>query len=321
MDSSLNIPNESGNHWDGAGGGIRQWAADAWINLLITATRASPRFTRAVRSFFLFFAWRCSRSIRRGTLSNARWLLGPQSTVQQRTKLAKSVVRRFYDFICEFGHSMHMSLDELKQFIGEVHGEEHFTAARASRNGLIMVTAHLGSFERGVAGLLAIERIIHVLYHPDQLSRFEEMRSEHRQRVGVIEAPVTEGVATWMKLRDVLQNDGAVLIPADRMMPGQVGLKVPFCGGHIRIPAGPLKLAMTTGSPVVPVFSICRPDGKVDIYIEPALRMPEPPQRVTADHPAVLELAGTLERYITRYPQQWMMLHPVWCEDTEASDQ
>jgi lauroyl/myristoyl acyltransferase len=34
-----------------------------------------------------------------------------------------------------------------------------------------------------------------------------------------------------------------------------------------------------------------------------------------AGHTALLKLAGAIERQVSRHPQQWMMVEPVWCED------
>ena len=39
---------------------------------------------------------------------------------------------------------------------------------------------------------------------------------------------------------------------------------VPFLGGHLMLPTGPMKLSQATGAPIVPIFSIRRPGGKLD---------------------------------------------------------
>ncbi len=46
-------------------------------------------------------------------------------------------------------------------------------------------------------------------------------------RLGVVEAPVDDGWTMWMRLRDALSAGDTVVVPGDRVMPGQRGRPVP----------------------------------------------------------------------------------------------
>ena len=98
-------------------------------------------------------------------------------------------------------------------------------------------------------------------------------------------------------------------------MPGQVGVKVPLLGGHAFFPEGPAKLAAITGSPIIPVFAIRRPDGKVKLFIEQAIHVPEATD--IAICAAIAKLADVVGEYIRRYPGQWLVANRAWCEDIE----
>jgi KDO2-lipid IV(A) lauroyltransferase len=267
----------------------------------------------------LFFAWRFSPMLRDGTIANAGRLLGPSSTECERTVLAKRIVGSFYDFVCEIGVHRGKTGEQLRGLAESVEGEEHYRRARAVRRGAIIVTAHLGSFELGAAMLGATEHRIHVLFKRDHLLSFERLRAEHRASLGVIEAPLDEGWGVWLRLREALLLDEVVMMQGDRTMPGQPGVRVPFLGGHAVLPAGPVKLAMATGAPIVPIFTIRAGNGRFRVVIGESFTVDPAPIRWDAPHPALLRIAQAIEAQVVRHPEQWIMLERVWCEDRPQS--
>lgn len=245
---------------------------------------------------------------------NARRLLGEGSTIEDREGLGRRVIENFFDFICDVGRTSHMSRDQLLDRIERIEGDDRYRAVRALRKGAIIVTAHMGSFEVGMAALLEREKRVHVLFRRDAIGLFEQTRSALRKRLGVNEVPVDEGLSVWLRLRDALARDEAVLIQGDRTMPGQKGRPVKFLGGHVMLPTGPVKLAMASGAPILPVFTIRLPDGRVRLFVEePFIVRPE-----DSSEAAMERLASVIERYVRAYPDQWLMIHPAWCEDSSS---
>lgn len=300
---------------------VRRAAADFWLNLMFALALYCPVVVATVRSFFLWWAWCFSPGLRNGPIRNARWLLGEASSRRQRVKLAKSVINHFYLFIYDIARCARLSQASRDRLIERVDGLEYYDQARAEGCGAILVTAHLGSFELGVTALKRREKHIHVVFHQDTKDRFERLRARQRRALGVIEAPVERGLQTWLALREALHADHVVLIQGDRVMPGQDGVKMPFCGGHMMFPTGIVKLAVASGSPIIPVFVIRQPNGKVRICLERSIQVQTPCGRIDAEHPAMIQLAGVIERYVKTYPEQWLVLQPAWCEDQSRGTQ
>ena len=289
-------------------------AADFWLNALFWHARRRTSLSARTKAFILGGAWRCSRTLRNNTMLNARRLLGDSSTILEREALGRRVVENFFDFVCDVGRSAQMSRQQLLDCIERIDGDDRYRAVRALRQGAIIVTAHMGSFEVGMAALLEREKRVHVLFRRDALGLFEQTRSALRKRLGVNEVPVDEGLSVWLRLRDALARDEAVLIQGDRTMPGQKGRQVPFLGGHVMLPTGPVKLAMASGAPILPVFTIRLPDGRVRLFVEePIVVRPE-----DSSEAALEQLASVIERYVRAYPDQWLMIHPAWCEDNNS---
>jgi phosphatidylinositol dimannoside acyltransferase len=293
---------------------LRERAAGFWLDALFWQARHAPIIGRILKPLAIHVSQRSSRVIREATSSNARHIFGPAVTAGETERYAKGVVSSFIDFVSDVGRCAGMSDEQLRGQIESVEGDHAYDAARAHHKGAIIATAHMGSFEAAAAGLLEREKKIHVVFKRDA-GRFEQVRSALRQRLGVIEAPVDEGWSIWLRLREALQRDEVVMLQADRVMPGQKGELMPFLHGKIELPNGPIKLALASGAPIVPIFGLRTPAGRLHIHIEPAIWV-EPSDE--SPHPALLKLASILEKYVRSHPQQWLVLHRAFCEDSVA---
>jgi KDO2-lipid IV(A) lauroyltransferase len=293
----------------GAGFGA---GASFGLNSVFAAAEHAPSVLRLIRGILSRVTLWSSASTRAGTLANAARILGPDSTLSERRALARRVVEHFILFCHDVGRSMRMSPDELYGRIEQIDGHDHYDAARKLRRGAIVVTAHMGSFEVGMAALRRQDARVHVVFRRDLFGRFERMRSALREKLGVIEAPVDDGWTVWMRLRDALLNDEVVVLQGDRVMPGQKGRAVDVLGAEMLLPTGPAKLALASGAPIVPVFCVRTESGKVRLCVEPAIHVRDPND---VDR-AMEQLAAVIGKYIRAHGEQWLMLQPAWNEPT-----
>jgi lauroyl/myristoyl acyltransferase len=290
----------------------RAAAASFWLSLLFRLTAAAPALVHAARPLFVRLAFLFSRKIRRNTDANARGIFGAGATPNQRRDFGLAVVGSFYDFICDIGQSLRQTPEQLRSRIQSAQGEAEYHTTRLAKKGAILLTAHMGSFEVGLVALTTHEKRIHVVFKRDQLSSFERLRTQLRARLGVLEAPIDEGYNGWLALRNALLNDEVVAIQGDRVMPGQKGVAVPFLHGHLLLPTGPFKLALASGAPVIPIFSIRSPTGHIHIHLEPAIQIPDNPDGLDQ---AVRQFADCLAKYVALYPEQWLILDKAFCQD------
>jgi KDO2-lipid IV(A) lauroyltransferase len=292
---------------------IRGAAANFWLRVLFFVAQHAPWFGVVTRGWFLWWTMNTSRFIRNGTAANCRRILGENVDDKTAYRFGRAVLSNFIDFICDIGRAVKMSREQIFERVESIDGHDKYLAARALKTGAIVVTAHMGSFEAGIAALRKYEERIHVVFKRDT-GRFEQIRQALRQRLGVVEQPVDDGWGVWMNLRDALRKDEVVAIQGDRVMPGQKGMKMPILGGHLLLPTGPVKLAMASGAPIVPVFSVRTPEGRIKLFIE------EPIIVAGNDIDAAMQkLAATLQTYIARFPEQWLVVHPAFCEDVAAA--
>ncbi|HEX8324543.1 MAG TPA: lysophospholipid acyltransferase family protein [Tepidisphaeraceae bacterium] len=278
-------------------------AHDVWLRGLFALAGRAPWTLAALRPAVVRAAPRIAPAVGRHTRANARRIFDERPPGD----FSCHVIGQFYDFVRDIGSAQHETAQQLCSHVVAVEGEPAYLATRAAGRGAVLVTAHMGSFEVGLAALRQKEPCVHVVFKRDTFGGFESLRRRVRATLGVHEAAIDDGLPVLMRLRDALRDNGVVVMQGDRAMPGQKSAVVPFLKGHLRLPLGPLKLAEAAGSPVVPVFTVREGPGRFRVWLEPAI---DP----TSPH-ALRQLADTIARFVRRYPTQWLVLHKAFVED------
>ena len=284
-------------------------------NAVFSIAKVFPGLMEALIPSFVRIAWWTTPKLRDNTMANARRLLGADAPLSRRKRLARRMIAGSCRFVVDLSRGGRRNLEQLFDAIETIEGSDHYDAAREAQKGLIVATAHLGSYEVGLAALRQRESDVHVVFQRDPLPRFEALRRNLHERLGVHEVPVDDGMETWVRLRDALERNEVVVMQADRVMPGQKGRPVEFFDGHLELPLGPLKLAKLTGAPILPIFAINRGRGKVRIVIEPAVEVNEDGR---TDESCLQQIGASIQRVVQAHPQQWMVLEKAWLEDQAA---
>jgi len=278
------------------------------LSLFFWLAARVPTLMRGLRPIVIRVVPFCSASTRANTASNALRIFGKELNPTQQRTFTRNVVNSFYEFVTDVGRSSDENVERLLQRIERVDGEAAYRDVRKPGRGAVLVTAHMGSFEVGLAALKRVERRVHVVYKRDASPTFEAMRMRMRQMLGVLEAPIDEGLSTWMDLRDALLEGDVVVMQADRAMAGQRSAVVPFLHGSLRIPTGAVRLARLTGSPIVPVFTVRLDSGRFAVYLFPAIEPGTATVNPESSDPSVVAIARSIESMVARYPTQWLML-------------
>lgn len=195
-----------------------------------------------------------------------------------------------------------------------VQGVEHLEAARARGRGVLVISAHMGSWE--VAAAIWSATVAPVTLFAEELEPRElyEWYRCTRARLGISVLTLTRS-----GLRQVLQaldHEEMVVTAIDRDMLG-TGVTVDFFSRPALIPDGPAAIALRRGTPLLPVAVYRLPDdtfqaiGYPPIFAEPTGDRAADIRRVTG------ELVRRLEELIRAHPDQWHMPHRIWADEEE----
>lgn len=280
-----------------------------------------PRTLHRLAPLLARVTWLLAGGMRQAIRFNLSQLLPANASSKRTEQVGQSVVRNFIRFIADLGLAQHQSQAQIVDRVTNVEGQANYERARAMGKGAIIATAHLGSFEVGLAVTANREKAVHVVFATDPFPRFDRMRTALREKLGVQEARAEDGWEMWGQLRDALAADEVVVMQADRVMPGQKGMVVQLSRGRAELPTGPVRLAQLSGAPILPVFAVRESEEdagngqNIRIVIEEPIVVQASGDPKHAQSAAMDALASALGRQIEKHPAQWLMLHRVWQGD------
>lgn len=193
-------------------------------------------------------------------------------------------------------------------------GWEFLDAAHAAGRGAIIVTLHFGNWD--FAGAIVACRGYPIVAVADRFTpaSVDQLVRGTRERLGLGVIPL-HGSGGLRELQRALRRNTALALVADR--PQQDGgVEVTLFGARAWLPAGPARLSLRSGAPILPAYVLRRPGdrtyfGRIE---EPVAFTPsgEP----TADVRALTQaLASRLEGILREHPDQWYMFRRMWPEE------
>lgn len=244
---------------------------------------------------------------------NMRHVLGSEADDVRLRRAVRGVLRNTAKNYFDLIKLPRMRLDDIESCV-TIHGWHNLDDALKKRRGVILVTAHLGSFD--VAAQILAARSIHttVLVEPLAPPSLFSYVTALRNRNDLTFIPAQPG---GLKVAiQSLRRGEVVLVACDRDIAGN-GLKSIFFGEETTVPVGAVRIAMRTGAAVVPTFNLRRENGRYDIYVEPAIDI------VCVGNGAVARnmerVIHVMEKHIRQCPEQWVVLSPVWANERDTN--
>jgi KDO2-lipid IV(A) lauroyltransferase len=257
-----------------------------------------------------YFVDRSRRQIALDNLAHAF----PARSVQDREALTRSMFAHFGGLVFElikFGTYSRAQMLEAS----DVEGAERVRQAHALGRGVLFFTGHFGYWEIFALGHPLRSEPVSVLARPLDNPYLHRMLEDLRTSTG--NSVIYRQGAVRRMLRDLSAGRGvAVLI--DQHLHSADALYVGFFRRPAATTSALAALALRTGAPVIPVFSLPLPGGRYRfIYEHPV----DPPRAGTPD--AVREFTqrctDVLEMYVRRYPELWLWMHRRWRDHNPAA--
>ena len=251
-----------------------------------------------------------ARKTRVAMFDNARHLLGPASSLAQREKLVRAMMGSWCRFLVDMFRFQRVSQRQILAAQPRFEGLGAYQVARKAKRGAILVTAHLGNWEYGAVLLHFLDEVLHIVFQPDPNPVVRRVFSFQREVKSVKEVRIEGDPFVWVGLRGALKRDEVVLIQGDRTL-GDGGRVEPFMDGFARFPEGPVRLAIASGAPLIPVF-VLRDQAGLRVHI---CRPMFPDAPGVTEETLMRHMVKSIEDVVRRHPDQWLMPHRFWIEE------
>jgi len=288
---------------------VREAAEFAAVWLFVHGVRLLPRsIARAVGAAIGAIAFSVLGRLRRVGVRNLE-LAFPEMTSSDRETTLRSEYRNLGFLLAEFCKMPDYTAEEASRFI-RYEGLENFLAARERGKGVLVLTGHLGawelsSFYHSLMGM-PMGMVIRRLDNPLVDAFVNRIRCLHGNRV-IHKDDFARGLIASMRAGET------VGILMDTNMTPPQGVFVPFFGLLACTASGMARIAAKTGAAVVPGFLLW--EHSEQRYVLHFGEELEVIRTGDAEQDALANTASftsAIERYIRRYPEQWLWLHRRW---------
>jgi KDO2-lipid IV(A) lauroyltransferase len=215
---------------------------------------------------------------------------------------AKETFRHFGRVAGDFLRSPVRTNQEVLQSV-EVEGFDSWKEAISMGKGLLVLTGHMGNWERFAQWIVAHEGPLTVVARDADQVGVQDRVLRIRESVGV---EVLSRGNTARHALVLLRKNKWVGLLADQ---NSKDCFVPFFGQPCGTVTGPAVLHRRTGAPIVPCYCVRTGCGRYKVFSLPIID----PQNDEEDAVALTaQINAALESVVREYPTQWLWMHDRW---------
>ena len=254
--------------------------------------------------FYYLLPRRCA--VARG---NLRAAFGNAHSPEDYDQIIRSLFQNLGTTLLEIGAIPSMDKNYVDRFIAPAPGsQERLDKALSKKKGVIFLASHFGNWEISTVVAPRFGYPMLVLAREQGWPKLNGLLTRYREMNGC--RVVTKGFPIRELIRG-LEQGKIVGILADQDG-GKHGVLAPFLGRLASTAPGAVALSLETGAPLIPVFIIRRYGTAHTIVLEEPIQMPQSGSKETRVQAGIAAYLSVLERYVRRYPSQWLWLHRRW---------
>ncbi|MBN1828824.1 MAG: lysophospholipid acyltransferase family protein [Deltaproteobacteria bacterium] len=279
------------------------------IRTILGLFRIIPLFLRRLifcGAALLFY--RLSERHRLIVLHNLRWAF-PEKGSGEIGRIARGAYRNIGILAAEFFEIFSMDSSSIERWV-EIEGLENYQAAKAKNKGVLFYTAHLGNWEIMAACFGFIIDPVHIVYRPLDNKILDGIVAYSRSYTG--NSLIAKGGAA-AKIYEILRNNENVGVLLDQNVSWKTGgVFVPFFGRPACTTTRLATIALTSGAPVIPGFSIRKTDGTYKIIFGKEVPLIRTGNNEFDLYENTKAFTAIIEKVVHDHPEQWFWLHQRW---------
>ena len=281
----------------------------AAIKVLLVVIRLLPR--KAAMSLFGSLgtlAYRLLKEERLKTISNLTIAYGEEKSAAEIAAMAKEVWVNLGKSGVEF--AIKMGQEKPEEFFKdlEVRGNEYLQEAYQKGRGILGLISHMGCWEGTAMGIPMLGLSAYAIGKRLGNEKLNALLFESRGKKGV---PTLARGSSYKTILRTLREKNLIGILIDQDTEVR-GVFVDFYGRPAYTPIGAAMLAMDSGAPVLPMFYLKKDDDTYELIIEKEIPLVMTGNRRQDMEENTRRFHEVIEKYIKKYPTQWVWMHNRW---------
>ncbi len=200
----------------------------------------------------------------------------------------------------------------------DFEGEEYLHQLASSKEGGLLLGAHMGNWEVAGELLERVDSVINILMLDVEHERIKDVLSDavREKKVNII--PIKEDMSHIIGVINAFKNKELVAMHGDRFLEGVQTIDMPFLGATASFPIGAFMLAGKYNIPITYVFAAKETNTHYHFYAtKPKVyALPRKPDlKEIALKEMLHDYISQVQLVVNKYPLQWFNYHPFWNDE------
>jgi KDO2-lipid IV(A) lauroyltransferase len=192
----------------------------------------------------------------------------------------------------------------------DVNGDSNLRDALKKDKGVLILTAHVGNWDLLCCAYASRGLKLNVVTKSAKINGINRFWHKQRELFGVKQIEMRGAAPAIFR---ALRRGEVVAITLDQHRPPGKGIMVDFFGTPASTSPALADIALRTGCPVIPAFSLRQSDGRHIIWIGEPIQSINNGEGLDDLIRRNTELYNKLiERFIMKQPEQWLWIHRRW---------
>ncbi len=240
------------------------------------------------------------------TLAHLRFAFGAEKSEEEILKIGTAVFEHYGRTLFELA-MVDKIIPRFDDFVS-ASGYEHFDKALKAGKGVVVTIAHFGNWEI-MGGYTALKGYpCTVIARKIYFEKYDRLLVEIRNKMNVKTIYRDEPIR---KMLNVFKENRMLGFVVDQDVESVDGIFVNFFNHPAFTPMAPVRFAMVTGAPIIPVF-IVREGMYHHMIVEPAIEMVSTEYKDEDIKVNTQKWVAIQEKYIRQYPHLWVWNHKRW---------
>ena len=288
---------------------LAEFVADSLLQTLTAGLARLPRRPAYwLGARFGDLAYLCLNRRRQVALDNLEIAFGDEKSAAERRAIARAMFRNLGEHLIDFSRMRWLPSDTYLSVV-TVEGLERVEQLLARQAGLLMISAHFGSWELASAIALRLEPRMHVIARPLDNPALHRLVDACRRDSGCHVIPKSRALSASLK---ALRRGEIVALLMDQSSLRREGIPAPFFGADAYTSIGPALMALRSGCPVIGAFLVRQGLGKHRLVFSEEIPIQHSGnlRQDIADN--TRRFNQLIELYVRTYPDHWFWLHRRW---------